>query len=252
VSPEFIASDYCYEKEMARALERHRAGEAVVIPIIVRPCSWKHTPLGAVLAIPRDGTPVSKFEDPDDAWHEVETEIRRLIEALRASRAGNETHAATLATPLPQRPRASTAVKLPRTFGDVERDDFMDEAFDRIADVFAASLEALERENPGVKGRFRRKNPEEFTAAVYRDGNGIAACRVFRGKQFRSTEIYFSYEAGGTGIQYNESLSAADDGFELRLQPLGMANFGKGDRALLSADEAAYYLWRLLLKRLAR
>jgi len=69
VSPEFLASDYCYEKEMARALERHRAGKAVVIPLILRPCSWKRTSLGGLLAIPRDGTPVSKFADPDDAWH---------------------------------------------------------------------------------------------------------------------------------------------------------------------------------------
>src|SRR5947209_20571242 len=37
VSPDFIASDYCYELQMARAIERHNAGEAMVIPIIIRP-----------------------------------------------------------------------------------------------------------------------------------------------------------------------------------------------------------------------
>ncbi len=42
--------------------------------------SWQQTPLGAVKAIPRDGKPVSTYDDSDDAWHEVETEIRRLIE----------------------------------------------------------------------------------------------------------------------------------------------------------------------------
>src|SRR5438270_13198274 len=30
VSPEFIASDYCYDKEMQRAMERHEANEARV------------------------------------------------------------------------------------------------------------------------------------------------------------------------------------------------------------------------------
>ena len=35
VSPDFLASDYCVEREMSRALERHEAGEARVIPIIV-------------------------------------------------------------------------------------------------------------------------------------------------------------------------------------------------------------------------
>jgi hypothetical protein len=54
------------------------------------------------------------------------------------------------------------------------------------------------------------------------------------------------------GMQYNESLSTADDdGAELRLRPLGMPNFGKGDRSLLTADEAGDYLWQLLLRRVA-
>ncbi len=39
-SSSFIASDYCYEKEMTRALERHKQGEARVIQIILRPCDW--------------------------------------------------------------------------------------------------------------------------------------------------------------------------------------------------------------------
>lgn len=35
ISPDFMASDYCYGIEMKRAMERHRAGSAVVIPIIL-------------------------------------------------------------------------------------------------------------------------------------------------------------------------------------------------------------------------
>src|SRR5688572_6254 len=34
VSADFLASDFCHEIELARALERHEAGEAHVIPII--------------------------------------------------------------------------------------------------------------------------------------------------------------------------------------------------------------------------
>src|SRR5215472_12123628 len=41
VSPDFLASNYCYEIEMERALERQRSGEACVIPIILRPCDWQ-------------------------------------------------------------------------------------------------------------------------------------------------------------------------------------------------------------------
>src|SRR5690242_12654153 len=37
VSPDFLASDYCYDIEMRHALEKHDAGTARVIPILVRP-----------------------------------------------------------------------------------------------------------------------------------------------------------------------------------------------------------------------
>ncbi len=40
VSPDFMESDYCYGREMQKALERHATGECVVIPIIVRPVYW--------------------------------------------------------------------------------------------------------------------------------------------------------------------------------------------------------------------
>ena len=36
ISSDFIASYYCYEGEMKRALERHDAGDACVVPVIVR------------------------------------------------------------------------------------------------------------------------------------------------------------------------------------------------------------------------
>src|ERR1051326_3556899 len=44
VTPDFITSNYCYGVEMKRAMERHTNGEALVIPIILRPTAWKGTP----------------------------------------------------------------------------------------------------------------------------------------------------------------------------------------------------------------
>lgn len=55
VSADFLASDYCYDVEMTRALERHAAGDAIVIPVILRACDWHHAPFGKLNAVPRDG-----------------------------------------------------------------------------------------------------------------------------------------------------------------------------------------------------
>ncbi len=85
VSPAFLASEYCWDQEMLRALERHRAGEARVIPIILRPCDWHHSPLGELQALPRDGHPITRWPDRDEAFVEVVRGIRRVVEQLRAA-----------------------------------------------------------------------------------------------------------------------------------------------------------------------
>src|SRR5215469_6153707 len=41
VSPDFMASDYCYSIEMKRAIERHDQGSAQVIPILLRSTFWR-------------------------------------------------------------------------------------------------------------------------------------------------------------------------------------------------------------------
>ena len=46
VSSDFLHSDYCYDIEMKRALERQTEGSARVIPVILRPCDWQKTLLG--------------------------------------------------------------------------------------------------------------------------------------------------------------------------------------------------------------
>ena len=41
VSSDFVASDYCDGAEMKLAMTRHQAGEACIIPVIVRAVDWK-------------------------------------------------------------------------------------------------------------------------------------------------------------------------------------------------------------------
>ncbi len=82
VSAHFIASNYCFDVEMTRALERRREGKARVIPIIVRPCDWNSTPLGELQALPKDAKPVSEWPNVDTAWTDVARGIRTVVEGL--------------------------------------------------------------------------------------------------------------------------------------------------------------------------
>ncbi|GCE20823.1 NACHT domain-containing protein [Dictyobacter kobayashii] len=85
VSPDFLASDYCYEIEMQRALERHKRGEARVIPIILRPCDWKHAPFAFLECLPLDGKAITLWNNQDEAFLNVVQGLRRVIERARPS-----------------------------------------------------------------------------------------------------------------------------------------------------------------------
>ena len=84
VSADFIASDYCYEIEVKRAMERHETGEARVIPIILRPVDWRGTPFNKLSWLPQNGEPVTQWRDRDAAWLNVETGIKDAITAMKA------------------------------------------------------------------------------------------------------------------------------------------------------------------------
>jgi len=82
ISPDFIASDYRYGIEMQRALERHRAGAARVIPILLRPVDWKEASFAHLQPLPQNGKPVTRWRHQDDAFLDVAKGIREAIESM--------------------------------------------------------------------------------------------------------------------------------------------------------------------------
>jgi hypothetical protein len=94
VSSDFLASDYCYDIEMKRAIERHDAGEARVVPIILRECQWQKekdggggAPFAKLNALPRDGKAVTSWANRDEAWKNVTEGLRAAIKALSVPKA---------------------------------------------------------------------------------------------------------------------------------------------------------------------
>lgn len=88
ISPDFLASDYCYDLELERALERHEAGEATVIPVILRPCMWERGQFEKLQALPTNAEPVTsdKWPNEDTAFLNVAKGILRVVDKLIAER----------------------------------------------------------------------------------------------------------------------------------------------------------------------
>jgi tetratricopeptide (TPR) repeat protein len=79
ISPHFIASDYCYSVEMKRALERHDAREACVIPILLRPVYWKEATFSHLQLLPRNTIPLTSWSNRDEAFSSVTADIHLAI-----------------------------------------------------------------------------------------------------------------------------------------------------------------------------
>ena len=85
ISPDFIASDYSYGVEMVQAMQRHKASDACVIPIILRPVDWTRAPFAELQALPTNARPVTTWSNRDKALVDIVKGVRRAIENFHVS-----------------------------------------------------------------------------------------------------------------------------------------------------------------------
>src|SRR5258708_2458880 len=84
ISSDFLASDYCYGVEVVQALQRHKANEARVLPIIVRSVLWQSSPFAHLAVLPTDANAITLWSDRDVALTDVANGIRLAISDLKA------------------------------------------------------------------------------------------------------------------------------------------------------------------------
>jgi hypothetical protein len=84
VSADFLASDYCFDVEMRRALERHDAGAARVVPVLLRACDWHGAPFGKLQGLPTDMRAVTSWPNRDKAFTDVARGIRAAVQEIDA------------------------------------------------------------------------------------------------------------------------------------------------------------------------
>lgn len=88
VSIDFLASSYCYDIEVKKAMEMHDNGQAVVIPVILRECDWKHvsSPFKKLEGLPKNGKPIKQWEDVDAAFNDITQRLKATIQDIKQRR----------------------------------------------------------------------------------------------------------------------------------------------------------------------
>jgi hypothetical protein len=263
ISPDFIRSDYCYLREMSRAMERHDSGEVKVIPVILRPCDWHELPFGKLLAAPKDGKPVTTWPNIDEAFLDVVKAIKRALKEVGDSTAQN-TNPATAKAPAAPSPLSpisrpnlgggprSSNLRVKKTFTDLDRDRFRDEGFEFIAEFFENSMRELVARNSsdGLQYKYQRVDASHFTAALYRSGRKVCkGAASVAGGPFSSNGIQYLMDDRVSDGGMNEAVSVKADDHRLYFEPFGMQSYGR-DKEKLTAQGVAELFWEIFLRPL--
>ena len=242
VSPDFLASDYCVNREMRRALERHRDDAAHVVPIIVEPCDWRSSPLGELKALPLDGEPISKWTNPNDAYLDVVRELRRILETRRA--AVPPMRRAMFPEQTNETRTVASRYRVQRDFDEIDRSEFRETAFAAIRDYFQQQIAEIDMVSD-LRGRFVPRGPNSFGCTIVNRArvlnHGTAHITVHCGNgRMGLGDIYYSFSENADPNSANGSIHIESDEYEMYLS--GMMPFGSA-RERLSPEEAAERLW---------
>ena len=241
VSPDFLASDYCYEREMSRALERHENGEVRVIPIIIEPCDWRSSPLGRLKALPNDGVTVSEWPNQNSAYLDIVNELRRIVTADDAPSSPVVPTETPVVAPKPRTGRVGYRIR--RDFDQIDRSEFREASFAAIHSYFQTKTAEI-NDAPNLRGRFSSVTPGSFSCTVVNRAldRGTAHITVrSRSGNGGFGDISFAYSENAPEGSANGFFTIEADEYELYLKgPLfGFAH--EEDR--FSPEGAAEHLW---------
>lgn len=245
VSPDFLASDYCVEREMERALERHRSGDARVVPIIVEPCDWTSTALRDLKALPQDGKPISDWTNENNAFLDIVQELRRVLDAAEVPRQLEQGETTVQAADGQAEVRR---YRVKRDFDEIDRGDFRDAAFGIFRNYFeraVAEIDAIE----DLRGRFTSLSAVSFTCTIVNRAreHGTAHITVHgRREHIGFGDISFSFAENAPPNTANGMFTVEADEYELYLS--SMMGFG-GQQARLTPEAAAEQLWESFLEQ---
>jgi hypothetical protein len=232
---------------MARAIERHEAGQIVIVPIILEPCDWLSSPLRQFKALPGDGKPVSEWTNQNAALLDVVSELRRLVRAMSPS--GATPPAAD--QPAPRQPPVTSRYRIKKTFDRIDRDDFRATTYETIRKYFEESAKELDGVDD-LRARYQTIGPTAFTCTVVNrliksGSRGEAHITVHVSPRAVLGDIYYSFAPSAAENTANGSFAIECDDYHPFLRPSSFSS--AQDNRKWYPQEVAARLWQEFLQQ---
>jgi hypothetical protein len=243
LSPDYLASNYCYEKEFQHAQQLAAAGKIKIIPVILEPCDWLASPFREYMALPKDGKPISEWANQNNAYLDVVTGLRLAIEDM-----GDPPQRAA------EPNRRGQPVRRPRIkqdFDAIQRGEFADQAFDEIRQYFQDSCRELNDIGDGnLKAKFERMDDTAFTCTVVNRGRrgGSEAHITVRNNKGRNHvgDISYVFDRYADSGASNGFIRVDADDYNMFL---AVDTFHARDDSKYSFGQAAEMLWLEFVKQ---
>ena len=75
-----LSTDYITKHEIPKAMTLHDAGTTIVVPIVLEPCRWSNTALGALNALPEKARPLSGWTPRANGWKTIADGLAKVFE----------------------------------------------------------------------------------------------------------------------------------------------------------------------------
>lgn len=140
---------------------------------------------------------------------------------------------------------------VPKTITDLDRDRFLQSAFDVVLKYFQTGVEQINQSDQQLHVELDKQTSSSFSCQIYVSGNKKSFCQIWIGSDYGPrSHIYYSTTPkaiGGTGRSFNEMISIDESSDELRLKETMGNMMGKRNEGS-TAQTIAESLWERFVK----
>ncbi len=251
VSPDFLASNYCYEKEMERAVELHGAGKIRIIPVLVEECDWKSSPLAKFKGLPKDAKPISTWSNENTAYLSIVTGLREVAQGNQRPVPPTSPATPSTSASIDIGAKPKPAYRMKRTFDKIDKLKFREEAFAIVREFFRSSVAEISAID-GVKALYRQLGDYSFTCTVINEafGRGVAHITVHMSTDRDSMgDIYWSNQENAERNTANGSWNIGHTEYDQHLEGGNYSAFGGGRERAFAPKAAAESMWDDFIER---